>query len=291
MISNKKFSVIGGDIRQIYLSKKLKEDKNEVFMYGFDLYKDFQTLDLKLSNSLKEAILNSNYVIFPIPISIDKQKINAPFSSSDIIINDTLISYLKNKVVFGGIISPLYKIVNKSNFNLIDYYLKENFLIPNAILTSQGAIEIALKNGDISLFNSNCLVIGYGRIGKILSKFLDNLGANITISARNPLDIEMAKTQNFKTINISKINNIFNFDIIFNTVPALILNEKNLKFLKNTKLIIDLSSIPGGIDKTYAKKLNLNVIHALAIPGKYFPKSAGEIIANSIYSIIKEEDL
>ena len=290
MISNRKFSIIGGDLRQIYLAKKLKEDKNDVLIHGFDLYKDIKNLDFKVS-SLEKAILNSEYIIFPVPISRDNQTINAPFSSYDIKINNALILQLKNKIAFGGIVSPLSKTVNLNNFNLIDYYLKENFLIPNALLTTQGAIEIALKNSHSSLFGSNCLVIGYGRIGKILSKSLDDLGANVTISARNPTDIILAKTQRFTVINVSKIHNNLNFDIIFNTVPALILNENNLKFLKSTSLIINLSSLPGGIDKKYAEKLNLNVIHALGIPGKHFPKSAGEIIAETIYSIIEEETL
>ncbi len=291
MVSNEKFAVIGGDLRQLYMAKKLKEDGNEIYICGFEKFENLKNLGFENSN-LETATTKSKYIILPVPTSKNSSYLNAPFSNAPINIDRNLISKLKNKIVFAGVIPYLFKNVNKEgDFKLIDYYPKEEFLTKNAMLTSQGTIKVILENFDSTIYESKCLIVGYGRIGKILSNLLKNMGANVTISARNPKDIAWAKINDFETINIAEINNNFYFDLIINTVPAPIINAKALNFLKSAKLVIDLASLPGGVDKIAAKNLDIKIIHALGIPGKYFPKNSGEIIADVIYKTIKEENL
>ena len=104
MISNEKFGIIGGDLRQIYLAKKLQKDKNEVFVCGFENFVDFDKLKLK-SLKISDLISSSKYIILPVPASRNKKVINAPFSNVDIVLSEKLFSNLKNKVVFAGIVS------------------------------------------------------------------------------------------------------------------------------------------------------------------------------------------
>ncbi len=84
---------------------------------------------------------------------------------------------------------------------------------------------------------------------------------------------------------------MLDYDLIFNTVPHIIFDPKMLlRCVKNT-VIIDLASEPGGVDFKFAEKIGITAIQALALPGKFFSKTAGEIIKNTIYAIIKEENL
>ena len=288
MISNEKFGIIGGDLRQIYLAKKLQKDKNEVFVCGFDNFVGFDKLKLK-SLKMSDLISSSKYIILPVPASRNKKVINAPFSNSDIVLSEKLFSNLKNKVVFAGIVSSLIEDVKPSGLYIRDYYQREDFLIPNALLTAEGAVSIALKEYGKSIFSSRCLVVGFGRIGKILAKLLKNMGAKVTVSARSVKDVSLAKISGFETTNVSKINEKADFDLIFNTVPALVLNEDVLGYLSSARMIIDLASSPGGTDKLAAEKLGIKLIPALGIPGKCFPEAAGEIIADVIYKMIEEE--
>lgn len=288
MISNEKFGIIGGDLRQIYLAKKLQKDKNEVFVCGFENFVDFDKLKLK-SLKISDLISSSKYIILPVPASRNKKVINAPFSSLDIVLSEKLFSNLKNKVVFAGIVSSLVEDVKQSGLYIRDYYQREDFLIPNALLTAEGAVNIALKEYGKSIFSSRCLVVGFGRIGKILANLLKNMGANITVSARNLKDISLAKISGFGTTNVSNLNEKANFDLIFNTVPAPVLDAVALGFLSSARIIIDLASAPGGTDKFVAKELGIKLISALGIPGKHFPEAAGEIIADVIYKMIEEE--
>ena len=288
MISNEKFGIIGGDLRQIYLAKKLQKDKNEVFVCGFKNFVDFDKLKLK-SLKMSDLISSSKYIILPVPASRNKKVINAPFSNADIVLSEKLFSNLKNKVVFAGIVSSLIEDVKPSGLYIRDYYQREDFLIPNALLTAEGAVSIALKEYGKSIFSSRCLVVGLGRIGKILAKLLKNMGAKVTVSARSVKDISLAKISGFETTNVSKINEKADFDLIFNTVPALVLDAAVLSFLSSARMIIDLASAPGGTDKFAAEELGIKLIPALGIPGKCFPEAAGEIIADVIYKMIEEE--
>lgn len=288
MISNERFGIIGGDLRQIYLAKKLQKDKNEVFVCGFENFVGFDKLKLK-SLKISDLISSSKYIILPVPASRNKKVINAPFSNSDIVLSEKLFSNLKNKVVFAGIVSSLIEDVKPSGLYIRDYYQREDFLIPNALLTAEGAVSIALKEYGKSIFSSRCLVVGFGRIGKILAKLLKNMGAKVTVSARSVKDVSLAKISGFETTNVSKINEKADFDLIFNTVPALVLNEDVLGYLSSARMIIDLASSPGGTDKLAAEKLGIKLIPALGIPGKCFPEAAGEIIADVIYKMIEEE--
>lgn len=288
MISDEKFGIIGGDLRQIYLAKKLQKDKNEVFVCGFENFVDFDKLKLK-SLKMSDLISSSKYIILPVPASRNKKVINAPFSNADIVLSEKLFSNLKNKVVFAGIVSSLIEDVKPSGLYIRDYYQREDFLIPNALLTAEGAVSIALKEYGKSIFSSRCLVVGFGRIGKILAKLLKNMGAKVTVSARSVKDISLAKISGFETTNVSKINEKADFDLIFNTVPALVLDAAVLSFLSSARMIIDLASAPGGTDKFAAEELGIKLIPALGIPGKCFPEAAGEIIADVIYKMIEEE--
>lgn len=81
---------------------------------------------------------------------------------------------------------------------------------------------------------------------------------------------------------------ISEYDLIFNTVPAILLDEPCLKNVKADTLIIDLASKPGGVDFDTAGRLGLKVVWALSLPGKVAPVTSGEIIADTILNILKE---
>lgn len=292
MQTKRSFGIIGGDLRQHYLAKSLLHDNNNVSVFGFE--KITKETDNFKKLSLPEVINRSEYIIFPVPITRNNQTINVPFSKNEIYIDNELINLLKNKKIFGGIIIPcIEKYVKKGEFSFFDYY-DEDFIKENAALTAEGAIKVFLEHSSKSINKSKFLVLGYGRIGKVLCKILKNMGANVTASARNIKDKALIKQNGYHFINTNKITddeNLPSYDAIFNTVPAIILNEDVLKKVLPKTIIIDLASEPGGIDKKRAEDLNITFFHELGIPGRYFPESASEIIKKNIYKIIKEENI
>ena len=130
------------------------------------------------------------------------------------------------------------------------------------------------------------MVIGNGRVGKILSDRLKNLGANVTVSARKPKDFAELEALGFNYINTEKLDSMYlGYDIIFNTVDFPVLSDKALKNLP-AKLLVDLSS-KGGFNLEYAKSLGLNTQKAPALPGKTAPKTAGKILAKTVSELIR----
>lgn len=284
-----RIGIIGGDKRQIELAKSIKEDDNEVYITGFENFEE----EIAIENSdLEETINSSDFLVLPIPISRDKRSLNMPFSSTIIKINENLAQQLENKKIFCYDSKALTNICEAfKEFKLYDFSNREDFLQKNALLTAEGAVDIAIQNYDGSIYGSRCLVCGFGRIGKALAPILRKMGATVSVSARKIDDMLMIKTLDCRAILTSEIYKTQGYDLIFNTIPSLVLNKEVLESSAKGALIIDLASLPGGVDKVAAKALGIKVIHALGVPGKVSPKASGEVIKNTIYNMIQEANL
>ncbi len=179
---------------------------------------------------------------------------------------------------------------NVSKNGVFDYTKDETFAIKNAYLTAEAALSLAIDNSDLTLINSPVLICGYGRIAKALHRYLEAFTKDITICARSSKQRALAQAAGAKAVSFDKLN-CANFNFIFNTVPHPVFNEKELKTIKKNALLIDLASFPGGVDLHFAKHYKINLITARGLPGKYSPKSAGIIVAQTIEKLIKEEGL
>jgi len=274
--------VIGGDLRQITVYNELKKEKFSVIKMALS----DERVDLSL-------IKKADIVIFPMPVSCDAENLNAPFCKEKISLESIISKISEGAFVLGGKIpDDMEKILLKRKCKLADYLKREELAIKNAIATSEGAIEIALSEMPITIFESKALIVGYGRIGKILAKSLKGLGSNVTVSARKYADFAWIEEQGLKWIHTEKIDEISgNFDLIINTVPAEVINESVLKNVKDDTLILDLASKPGGVDFDTAKRLGKNVIWALSLPGKIAPITSGKIIKDTIMNILSETEV
>ena len=140
----KNFGIIGGDKRNLFLSKMLIEDGYSVKICGFENLDSYSDLN-KIYDSLKNIMSDAEYIIFPVVPTSDYKTISAPFSSSSILIDDKLVNLLKNKIIFCGKKEVLYKSNNNfKNLKIKDYSSREDFMIFNSRPTAEGAIYIAL---------------------------------------------------------------------------------------------------------------------------------------------------
>lgn len=118
---------------------------------------------------------------------------------------------------------------------------------------------------------------------------LFGLGAQTYVEARKYADLAMIEGHGYEPLDLYHLKDcIGDFDIIFNTVPALILDRETLQNVKSDALVIDLASKPGGVDFEAAKILGVKVIWALSLPGKVAPVTSGAIIKDTIMNIIRE---
>jgi len=163
----------------------------------------------------------------------------------------------------------------------------------NALPTAEGAIKIAIEETDITIHGNHMMVIGYGRIGAVLCKMLAGIGAKVTAIVNTSHAAAQAKSAGHKVVFFKDMNTcLHKMDIIFNTVPTILLDETNLPRIRESTLIIDLASSPGGIDGSVSRNLGLKVLFTNSLPGKIAPITTAEYIFNTVNQIISElEDL
>ena len=284
----KTFLVVGGDLRQVYLASRLAKE-HDVALMGFtkNLINDS---NIKIIENTAENIPPTDYVVLPIPASSDGVTASCPFLGKNIMLDEILIRLKENGIVFGGKIDNRLKEFCENNGHLaIDYLQREELSVANAVPTAEGALQIAMEELPITIFGSRVLIIGFGRIGKVLTKMLVSLGADTMVATASYSNNEWIKIYGAKPVSTAKIENyLADFDLIINTAPSIILDKKRLSKIPDNTLIIDLASKPGGVDFESAKVLSKKTIWALSLPGKVAPMTSGEIIAHTILNILEE---
>ena len=282
----KKYAVLGGDLRNIFLAKKLQESGATVTLYGANKYEGEK---IKESKSLKEAIQGANYIIGATPCSNDRENLNTPFSDTTINM-ENLFSMMTSEQYFcaGRIGENLQELAREYNVQTYDFLEREEMAILNAIPTAEGAVKIAIEETDITLHGSKIMVIGFGRIGKILCKILSGFSARVYVVVHKEAAYAEAKSYGYKAIMLKDMNVFLpKMAMIMNTVPKILLNSQNLHLIKKDCFILDLASKPFGIDYECSKKLNLKVQWAPSLPGKIAASTGAEYIKQAIESEFK----
>lgn len=274
----RKISLIGGDLRIIDLAKLLKESGFEVLTYALE--QSDQLDEFLKCRSLEKALNDSNIVVSSIPLSQDGKYVKTPFSSEKILITE-LFRNLENKIFVAGKLNTEF--TNSKSILAYDILTDEEYLILNAIPTAEGAVAIAINEYPKTICGSNVLIMGFGRIGKIVSKLFYGIGAKVYCEARKSEDLAYISAYGYIPISLNDLDQeLPKFDIIINNIPKMILDKKQLDFLKKDVLIIDLASNPGGVNFEYAKSRNIKTIWALGLPGKVAPVSSAEYIKKII---------
>ena len=118
---------------------------------------------------------------------------------------------------------------------------------------------------------------------------LKHLGANVSVAARKPKDWSWIDSIGLESLSFKKaLRKAKEFDIIINTVPALVIDEKFIEGVSPDAMLIDLASLPGGIDFAACERKKIKAFRALGLPGKYSPLTAAEIIKETVMLMLEE---
>ena len=170
-------------------------------------------------------------------------------------------------LVLGGACGGILPWLESRGLAAADYLRREELCLANAVPSAEGAIQIAMEETARTLHGTAALVIGYGRIGMALAPRLRGLGMDVTVCARRCETRALAEMQGFAAVPTEQLPAAAKAAlVIFNTVPALVLDETVLKGLPQETLVIDLASRPGGTDFEAAKRLRTRVVWALSLP-------------------------
>ncbi len=290
-------TLVGGDERQLAVSRFLTEAGCKVRAMGLGHGESMAVSDsamprgIRLYHRIAGALEDCDAVVLPYPASRDGMTVPCPMEEGMTVSWDSVMSALRGRkdvTVFGGRIPVAWmEALKKEGIRTVDYEDNEAFLQKNAYLTAEGAVMTAMGLTGQAILNSRVAVIGYGRIGRELSRLLGAWGADVTVVARRIESRLEAQTQGFTALDVSdRMQLCMGYDVIFNTVPAQILDRETLTAMPCDTLIIELASAPGGLDPEGAKeaalRCGLQIIRAPGLPGRYAPKDAGRAVAECI---------
>jgi len=245
--------IIANDKRMTYVKEALSEFFN-VACYG-------EKVDM---TTIKYAIL---------PFKIDEEEMKQ------------LITQLPvDCLIFTPIMRKFLKDIPQQVEIIMDH---DEIAIYNSIPTSEGTLYYIMQNTEFTIHSANIHVIGAGRCGETLAKNLKSLGANVTISSRNPKLVARLFESGISVVKTDETI-LQKADVIINTVPALMLNEAQLQQVKKDVYIADIASAPGGVDFEHAKKLGIKAELLPALPGIVAPKTAARYLAQFIKRKIDE---
>jgi dipicolinate synthase subunit A len=278
-------------MRQAKLAELLAADGHTVSTFAIDKLK----LDSAINQetSLKEAVGDAECVVLPLPVTSREGMLNTPLGSEFYTTREILAGLRPEQVIAAGKIDYItYELADHYGLTLIDYLEREELAVANAVAAAEGAIQLIMEETPITVCHATCLVIGFGRIGKLLSHRLRSLGAYVTATARSYADKAWVRAYGYEVEDTSNIDDILEkFDVVVNTVPARILGENQLRRLKPGCLCLDLASKPGGLDFSAASKLGVKAVWALSLPGEVAPVTSGAIIRDTVYHILEEKSL
>ena len=282
-------AVIGGDDREIYLIPELQ--KKGAYILGLGLERSPLGNSIEHVRTFKELTERANALLLPMFGTDERGLIKAKYSNSPIFLNNEVLESIPFGVpLFIGWARPALKMATKIlNIKLIEIANRDEVAILNSIPSAEGAIQMAMEATNITIHSSESFVLGLGRTGITLINMLKGIGAKVTAVARKPADLARALEMGVRVIDYPELEReISRAEIIFNTVPALILNKNILEKMSREVAIIDLASIPGGTDFEYAQLLGIKAQLAPGLPGIVAPKTAGKILAKIYPQVILE---
>ena len=195
-------------------------------------------------------------------------------------------------LVVGGRLGKTGALLEATGARVRDLYGTEPLTTLNAVATAEGALALLVKESEITLWESRCLVIGGGRIGTLLGERLRALGAEVTVAVRSPKDRAMVRGRGMLPERTGSYDRgLEAYDFVINTVPAPVLNGEHLTRLKKNCVLLELASAPGGFSPETCGELGLKAIQAPGLPGRFSPKTAGILYGESLWEILKEEGM
>ena len=167
------------------------------------------------------------------------------------------------------------------------YARREEYQIANARLTAEGAV--ALLRPETGLSGAHILLLGYGRIARLLARELQKAGALVTAAARSGEQRAWAEAEGIEALPLDALSGALDrFDVIIGTIPAPVLTEPLLALVQKDALLLELASAPGGIDAAAAHERGLRYIRAPGLPAKYAPERAAVILRDAVYAAAAE---
>ena len=283
-------AVIGGDGRELEVLKGLLADGAEVRTCGCPPGAS-SIMGSPQCATLAEAIEGADVVVAPVPLIAPDGTLYAPQWPVPLYLDAAALERVKPGalLVIGTSTPILDSLAREGGFRIREYGEDDELMILRAPTVAEGAIGLTIANTEISIHNARTLVIGFGRIGFSVTRLLIGMNARVTVVARSPVQRARAWEMGARPVTLEHLaEEVASADMVFNTVPALLLTREVLESMRPDVFVLDMAGAPGGTDFSAASELGIKAILGRGL-GSRAPKTAGQSQWQGIRKIILAE--
>lgn len=272
------YVLIGGDGRMQQLYRLMKSAGDGVRLYAME------SAPLPEEAKCAEPACDGAVYVLPLPAEKRRGFINAPFSPTPTETARLFSELPQNALVCGGKLgTEMRKLAAVCGLRLYDYMLLPDFVVGNAAITAEAAVGLLMDATPGCIAGKRILILGRGRIGKLLGDKLKAMGADVWVMSGNPEAAALAGALGFGITPPG--GDTSGFDMAVNTAPAMILSPRQQRGFNDGCVLLELASAPG-FDATEVRHCRL--ISAPGLPGKYAPEAAAELMYAAVKTIVKE---
>lgn len=213
--------------------------------------------------------LSGRLILLPIPTTRDNIYING----TDLTLG-SVVPLLTSESTLVGYNIPRDLVYNAEEVGAVVYDAgrDERFLMENAIISARGAIGYLLTNFTRDIADMKIGIIGYGRIGRALLRYLICLGSSpILYTGRQEVAVELGSS-GIDCRVLGEGCDLSGLDILINTSPT---SQISIDDLDPMTKIIDLASGKPFPTSDRVTKLS-------SIPDAMYPLTAGRLYAEGI---------
>ncbi|NMA51750.1 MAG: dipicolinate synthase subunit DpsA [Peptococcaceae bacterium] len=289
LLTGKKIAVMGGDARELVVVEELAAAGAMVNVAGLPAKADSR---ITVFQTQKECLLGIDALVLPSPGINEDGFIYAPLAGNPLPLNEQLVSFIPSNIpVFVGFARPkLVRLLEQKDLRIYELMKNNDVAIYNSIPTAEGAVQRAMEMMPVTIHGCTAYVLGFGRTGITLARLLGAMGADTRVAARDKGALARIAVMNLKPVPFNQLSeSLREADVIFNTVPSMVLTKDILENVSPEAIIIDIASVPGGTDFQTAEKLGIKAVLEPGLPGRVAPKTAGRILAKAILGFLMEE--
>jgi dipicolinate synthase subunit A len=278
-----RIAVVGGDPRQAEVAAYFVRAGHEVRVAALPWEERMQGARDCLNAA--DAFIDAHVVILPVQgVDEEGRVFTEPGVAPLVLTTDLLRRTRPGAIVFTGIASRyLAQLARDLQRTLVPFREADEFAIYNAVPSAEGAVQMAMEAAPFTIAGSRSLVLGYGRTGFALARLLSAMQSETYVAARKLSDLAYLEVAGHKPVDFAHLTRYLpRMDLIFNTVPKLVLDQAALTQVRKEAVIIDLASAPGGTDFAAAAELGIKALLAPGLPGRVAPVTAGNIIARTV---------
>ena len=252
-------ALIGGDRREAEMALIALDHGAAVRTYGVP--DTGVASHVRRCSSLEEAFDGVKVGILPVPLMASDGTVYAPYAKAPILIeNKHLVLMAEDAhVVAGKVDEGLRNAARGAGVTIHEYESDTDLMLLRAPAVAEGAIRVAIERSPVTIHDTDVAVVGFGRIASVLTATLIALHAHVHVIARRAEARAAAHAIGARAHPFEDIPSFFpKIMILFNTAPAPVIGEKELRHLPPNALAIDLSAPPGGINLEAAREMGLD---------------------------------